>query len=58
MLNNVTANELVSSFELWISREGDSLTKIGTDVLARALSFSGVNFRSGIRLLTIFDKNV
>ena len=58
MFNNVAANELFSSFELWISREGSSLIKIGMDVLARALGFSGVNFCPGIRLLAIFDKNV
>ena len=29
---------------------GDSLIKVGTDVRARALGFSGVNFCPGIRL--------
>ena len=30
---------------------GDFLIKVGTDVRARALGFSGVNFCKGIRLL-------
>ena len=29
MINDVTANELFSSFELWISRDGNSLIKVG-----------------------------
>ena len=37
---------------------GDSLIKVGTDVRARALGLSGVNFCPGIKFLVIFDKKV
>ena len=36
----------------------DSLRKVGTDVRARALGISGVNFCPGIRFLAIFDKKM
>ena len=50
--DDVTANELFSSFELWISREGDSLMRANKDV--RGIRF----FRDQFWILAIFDKNV
>ena len=48
MFNNVTTNELFSSFELGISKKGESLIKVDMYVRAWASGFSGVNFCPGM----------